>query len=241
MTEAGIDDLLDELVPPFTVPADDWNDVLARARATRSRYAVLAVAALALLLVPTAVALRSEITDLFQGTPAPPAVTTSFEGDNKVADLATQKGFGDKFPHVDITRIRGVLEIQTPDGPQDVWAAPNDQGGTCWFVDWANDPAPNGNQPGSGMCDSAKQRHSGGKGIGTSLEWELPHPTVKTLFGQVHGQADRVVVELEDGSARTVPVVEGVFLASLDKDAQLRQITAYEGDEQVATWAAPVR
>jgi hypothetical protein len=54
-------------------------------------------------------------------------------------------------------------------------------------------------------------------------------------------KADRVVVELEDGSARTLPVVERVILASLDKDAQLRQITAYEGDRQVTTWRkAPV-
>jgi hypothetical protein len=237
MTEPRIDDLLDELVPPFSRTADGWDDVLARARAARSRYVVLATAMLALLLVPTAVALRGRITDLFLGTPAPPAVTSTFEGHNKVADMATQKGFGDKFPHVDVSRIRGLLEIETPDGPQDVWAAPNDQGGTCWFVDWANDPAPNGTQPGTGTCDNGDERRS----IGTSFAWELPHPTLKTLFGLVPVQTDRVVVELTDGSTRTPPVVQGVFLASLDEDAQLARITAYDGAEQVATWEPPVR
>lgn len=236
MTESRIDDLLDELVPPFAPAADGWDDVLARSRATRSRYVVLAVAGLALLLVPTAVALRGRIADLFQGTPAPPAVSTSFEGNNKVADLATQKGFAHKFPHVEVGRIRGVVEIQTPDGPQDLWAAPNDQGGTCWFVDWANDPAPNGFQPGSGTCDRGGQTRS----IATSYGWDFTHPTLKTLFGLVDARADRVVIELKDGSSRTAPVVEGAFLASFGKDAQLARITAYDGNDQLATWEAPV-
>jgi hypothetical protein len=237
MTESRIDDLLDELVPPFSSSADSWDDVLARVRVNRSRYTVLAVAALALLLVPTAVALRGRISDLFQGAPAPPAVTTSFEGNNKIADLATQKGFGGKFPRVDVSRIRGVLEIQTPDGPQDVWAAPNDQGGTCWYVDWANDPAPNGVQPGYGTCDTGPRTGS----IGTSYWWELPHSTLKTLFALVDVRADRAIVELKDGSSRTVPVVEGALLASFDQDAQLARITAHDGNDRVATWEAPVR
>jgi hypothetical protein len=236
MTESRIDDLLDDLVPPFAPAADGWDDVCARAHATRSRCAVLAVAALALLLVPTAVALRGRISDLFQGTPAPPAVTTSFEGNNQIADMATQKGFGDKFPHVDLSRIRGVLEIQTPDGPQDVWAAPNERGGTCWFVDWADDPAPNGDQPGYGTCDTGE--HSGSIGMGYT--WGYTHPTLRTLFGQVYPPADRVVVELRDGSTRTLPVVEGVFLGSFDKDAELAHITAYDGNDQVGTWEARV-
>jgi hypothetical protein len=36
-----------------------------------------------------------------------------------------------------------------------------------------------------------------------------------------------------------VPVVEGAFLASLDKGARLEHITAYDGDDQVAMWSAP--
>jgi hypothetical protein len=236
MTEARIDDLLDYLVPPFEPRPDGWEDVLARAGRTRRRYfLVAAAAALALLVVPTAVALHGEITSFFQGTPAPPPVSTSFEGGNRMADMATQKGFGDRFPHADVSRAHGVLEIQTIYGPQDVWAAPNDQGGNCWWVDFANDPAPNGSQPGSGTCDTGEHDRS----ISTSIGWELPHPDVSTLFGLVHVQADRVVVLLKDGSTHTFPVVEGAFLASLDKGAQLDRITAYDGDEQVATFEQP--
>lgn len=235
MTEARIDDLLDGLVPPFEPRPDGWDDVLARAGRTRRRYVLVAAAAVALLVVPTAVALRGEITSLFQGTPAPPAVSTIFAFGNHMADMATQKGFGDRFPHADVSEAHGVLEVQTPDGPERVWAAPNDHGGNCWFVDFANDPAPNGVQPGFGECDYGEQDAS----ISAGVLWQESHAALSTLFGHVRTQADRVVVRLQDGSTRTLPVVESVFLASLDEGARLEHITAYDGDEQVATWSAP--
>jgi hypothetical protein len=237
MTETRIDDLLDGLVTPFGPRPDGWEDVLARAGRARRRYALVAAAAFALLLVPTAVALRGEVTSLFQGTPAPPAVSNTFEGGNRMADLAAQKGMGARFPHADVSQAHGVLQILTIYGPQDVWAAPNDHGGTCYFVDYANDKPtePGGAQGGTGTCDSGEQDAT----ISPSLGWELAHPDVSTLFGLVQTQADRVVVRLKDGSTRTLPVAEGAFLASLDKDAKLDHVTAYDGDDQVATWIAP--
>jgi hypothetical protein len=242
MTEARIDDLLDRLVAPFEPRPDGWDDVLARAGRARRRYVLVAALAVALLVVPTAVALRGEITSLFEGTPAPPAVSNTFEGGNRVADMATQKGFGDRFPHADVSKAHGVLEIQTVYGPQELWAAPNDQGGTCWFWDFANDEPvdPARAQPGSGSCDDGEHHSDGHSGsIATSIGWELAHPAVSTLFGRVDVSADRAVVQLGDGSTRTLPVVEGAFLASLDKGARLEHITAYDGDDQVATWTEP--
>jgi hypothetical protein len=237
VTETQIDQLLDELVTPFEPEADGWADVLSRARRNRRRYVLLASVAAAAVIVPTGIALGGEISGLFQGTPAPPAVSNTFESGNRIADLATQRGMHDRFPHADVSRAHGVLEIQTIYGPQDVWAAPNDQGGTCWFVDFANDEPvePGGAQPGYGTCDTAEHSDT----VDPSIGWELPHPAVSTLFGLVHVQADRVIVELKDGSTHTLPVVESAFLASLDKDAKLDHITAYDGDDQVATWIAP--
>jgi hypothetical protein len=235
MTETRIDELLDELVRPFDARADGWADVLGRARRTRRRYTLAAAVAAAVVVVPTGVALGGEIASLFQGTPAPPAVSTSFEANNRVADMATQKGFGDKFPHADVSRAHGVLEIQTPDGPEQVWAAPNEQGGNCWWVDFANDPVVNGNQLGFGTCVTGEQSRT----IEPGITWEEPHAALATLFGLVHVQADRVVVRLKDGSSRTLPVVEGAFLASLHEGAQLDHITAYDGDEVAASWEPP--
>jgi len=238
MTETQIDQLLDEHVAPFGPGPDGWADVLSRARRTRRHYLLMAATVAALLIVPAAFALRGEITNLFQGTPAPSAVSTSFESGNRIADMATQKGFGDKFPHADVSRAHGVIEIQTPDGPEELWAAPNEQGGNCWWIDFANDPPVNGSEPGFGSCDTVENMHT--NTIATGLTWEEPHAALMTLFGRVDVQADRVVVQLADGSTRTLPVVEGAFLASVDKGARLAQVTAYDGDEQVATWEAPV-
>jgi hypothetical protein len=226
MTETRIDELLDEHVPPFEPRSDGWNDVLARAHTTRRRYGALAVVALALVLVPTAVALRGRIADLFQGTPAPPAVSTSFESGNRLADMATEKGFGARFPHADVSQAHGVVEIQTADGPQDLWVAPSDQGGKCWFADWANDPVgPDGQQYGFGGCDPSPPPSSQ---INWGSVWLEPHPDLVTVWGHVLVPATRVDVALGEGSTVTLPVVEGGFLGSLPKGAEIERITAYD-------------
>jgi hypothetical protein len=238
MTESHIDELLDEHVPAFQPRLDGWEDVLARAHTARRRYAALAVAALALLLVPTAVALRGQIADLFQGTPAPPAVSTSLEANNEVADMATQKGFGDRFPHADVSQAHGVIEIQTADGPQDLWVAPNDQGGTCVFVDWANDPPGPGGQSGFGGCSPSLPRSPHIDYSGSI--WDYRHPDLLTVYGQVYLPAARVDVRLADGSTRTLPVVEDYFLGSLPNGVKVERITAYnDSGDAVATWTRP--
>jgi hypothetical protein len=240
MTESCIDELLDEHVPAFEPRSDGWNDVLARAHTTRRRYVAIAVAAVALLLVPTAVALRGRIGDLFQGTPAPPAVSTSFETNNKVADMATQNGFREKFPHADVSKAHGVIRIQTADGPQELWAAPNDQGGVCWFIDFANGPAPNGVKPGSGGCDTSAFARPPADIAFEGPAWEITHPSLYTVDGRVNVDAATVQVALADGSKITLPVVEGLFLGSLDRNVRVTQVTAYDaGGNQVAQMTRP--
>jgi hypothetical protein len=226
MTESRIDELLDEHVPAFEPRSDGWEDVLARAHTTRRRYAALAVVALALLLVPTAVALRGRIADLFQGTPAPPAVSTSFESFNRFADASIRNGFARQAPHADVSKAHGVIEIQTAEGPQDLWAAPNDQGGLCWFIDFANDPPVGNAQPGFGSCGAATPPPSNIVFDGPG--WTLAHPSLYTVDGRVYDDAATVQLTLAHGSATTLPVVEGFFLGSLDKGAKVTQVTAYD-------------
>ena len=227
MTESRIDDLLDERVPPFETRSDGWEDVLARAHVTRRRYAALAVSSLALLLVPTAVALRGQIVGLFQGTPAPPAVSTTFEDFNRGADARIRDGFAEQAPHADVSRAYGVIQLQTSDGPEDLWAAPNDQGGFCRFVDFANDLADGGNaQPGFGTCDTKTPPPS--KIAVEGPAWFLPHPSLYTVAGRVYVDAATVQVTRADGLTETLPVVEGFFLGSFDRGAKVTQVTAYD-------------
>jgi hypothetical protein len=231
MSEAQINDLLDEHMAPFPPRPDGWSDVLRRARRTRLRYAAIGAGMVALLLVPTAVALRGQVTDLFQGTPAPPPVSRGFEFENKVADHVTKKGFA-RFPQVDVSQAHGVVEVETSDGPERLWAAPNDQGGQCWLVEFANDPAGPQGRASSGGCSRASDSTSPSK-IAPGWHWTDTHPTLLTLLGRVLVPATNVEVQLEDGSRSKLPVVEGFFLGSFDKGTKFKEFTAYDAEGNV--------
>jgi hypothetical protein len=208
-----------------TSPRPRWR-VLLPARLCRQPRLALAVALLGFVLVPAALAFGGKIVDLFEGTPAPPAVSTTFEGFNRFADATIREGFARQSPHADVSKAHGVMEIQTADGPQDLWAAPNDEGGLCWFIDFANDqPAPNA-QPGFGTCDTSTPPAS--NIILEGPVWMLAHPLLYTVDGRVYVAAATVQLTLADGSTATLPVVEGLFLGSLDKGAKVMQVTAYD-------------
>ena len=116
--------------------------------------------------------------------------------------------------------------------PQDLWVAPSDQGGTCYFIDWANDVPGPGGQFGFGGCSQSSPRSD----IGWGNVWVYPHPDLMTVYGHVYVSAARVDVRLADGSVRTLPVVEDYFLGSLPNGVKVEGITAYnDSGDPVAT------
>ena len=121
MTDASIDEILDEYVPPFAPRSQGWEDVLGRARRSRRRYAALAAAALALVLVPTAVSFGGRVVNLFQGTPAPPAVTWMEEERDipsfAVGDHVRHASFGEgRVLGVEGEGVRAVVTVQFAQG-----------------------------------------------------------------------------------------------------------------------------
>lgn len=204
----------------------------------RRRRSVAAVAVATLVVVPTALAFSGKIGALFNGIPAPPSISSNFKVFNRMADLATQKGFAAKLPQADVSKAHGVIEIATADGPEDLWAAPDDQGGLCWFMDFANDsPGPNG-QPGFGGCDPSTPPDSK---INWGDVWTVLHPALRTVFGHVYVAAASLQLTLADGSTASFPVVEGMFFGSLDKGAKVTRLAAYDGSgREVAATLAEV-
>jgi hypothetical protein len=194
------------------------------------------LAAAALVLVPTALALSSKIADLFEGTPAPPSISTNFAANNTLADMWTQKGFASQLPRADVSKAHGVMEIQTADGPEDLWAAPSDQGGQCWFIDFANDPPGQNGQFGFGGCDQSPPPSSN---ISWGDVWVPSHPSLMTVWGHVYVDTATLQLTLTDGSTATLPVVEGMFLGSLDKGAKVTQLTAYDEAGNIAAQTTP--
>jgi hypothetical protein len=241
-----IEEMLEQLVPRFEGRADGWDNVLQRARRTRRRYALGTAVLAALLLVPAGLALRAA----FQGTPAPPAVQTWF------ADALTQKGFANRFPHAKVSEAHGVLEVQTSDGPEDLWVAPNDQNGACWFIDFADDPPGPDGQYGFGGCYPfagftlgrsraaiygvlSPRPKSLFDGIDWGAVWIYPHPALQTVWGRLTVPATRVEVDLANGSTLHLPVVESFFLASLSKDDRVTEIQAYDDSGAIVATARP--
>lgn len=188
---------------------------------------VLGVAAAALVLVPTAVAFGGKLADLFEGTPAPPAVSNAFAESNRMADKAVQQGFASQWPHADVSKAHGVIEIQTPDGPEDLWAAPDDLGGQCSFIDFADDPpAKDGGMPGFGDCPRSAPQSDDAIGFGD--EWTYVHPDLMTIYGSVYRDATTVRLTFDDGSSATLPVVEHFFLGSAAKGVKVDSVAAFD-------------
>ena len=219
-----------------------WRRLLFSGRSRRLRPA-LVVAVVGLVLVPTAAAFGGRIVSLFLGTSAPPSVSFVFSGDNRFAEMAMRAGFA-RLPHVDVSKAHGVIQIQTADGPEDLWVAPNDQGGRSAFIDFAKQP------PGSMAHNVVQNVQSGraessstvpGLGFGFSdpvaapaanitlheLGWVL-HPSLVTVTGTVYVDAATVQLTLADGSTMTLPVVERMFLGSFSKGAKVTQVAAFD-------------
>ena len=178
----------------------------------------------------------------FEGTPAPPEITSGLNVPKQIVADATKQGFAQAFPQADVSQAHGVIEIQTPDGPQDLWAAPNDQGGQCFFIDYANDPVgSSGGKPGTGGCITP-DTYGDSKIVADGPEWGIDHPDLLTIYGSVEGDAATVKIALQDGSTLTAPVAEHFYLASIPKpatpgDARLERVTAFDATgTRVAEW-----
>ena len=178
----------------------------------------------------------------FEGTPAPPEITSGLNVPKQIVADATKQGFAQAFPQADVSQAHGVIEIQTPDGPQDLWAAPNDQGGQCFFIDYANDPVgSSGGKPGTGGCITP-DTYGDSKIVADGPEWGIDHPDLLTIYGSVEVDAATVNIALQDGSTLTAPVAEHFFLASIPKpatsgDAKLERVTAFDATgTKVADW-----
>lgn len=230
-------------VPPADPARAEEAYALAVARASsfgrpRRPRTVLVVAAAALVIVPSAVAFGGKIASLFEGTPPPPEVSTTFAEFNNMPDAAVQDGMAWKWPSVDVSKAHGVIEVQTPDGPEDMWAAPNDEGSQCYFIDFANDPAGEHGIAGFGGCPPPTS--PGDTKINYGDVWTYEHPDLMTVYGSVYVDAATVRLTFDDGTTATIPVVEHLFLDSTAKDVKAATVTALDAaGNQVAVWTNP--
>lgn len=222
MTESRLDGLLDELVPVQSRAG--WDDVVHRARRARRRYAAVVVAVAALVLVPaTWAAVKA-----FEGTPAPPPVRGTFKFSNRgFAEFA--KRLGKKFPQAEVGKAHGVLQVQTKDGPLDLWAAPSTNGGTCFVIGLERDMTAKmqlGSMSGCTRADApALAAGTFGEGADT------------VIFGYATGSEATAQITLMDGHTITLPVVEHFFLGADPGGLEPASVTGRDTSGNiVASW-----
>lgn len=217
MMDAYLDDLLDKLVPDE--PREQWNDVRRRARRARRRYAAVVATVAALVLAPAAWA----ITQAFEGKPAPPAVKSNFRAWNTMGTKFA-KALGRKEPKAIVRKAHGVIQVQTADGPLDLWAAPASDGGTCYFVGWESEVHKT-RALGESSCIPASVEHARSAAHSLNISWggDYVHREYEVVKGYAYRGATTVRLRLSDGRTKTLPVVEGLFLGAIRRGANSLQ------------------
>lgn len=208
-----------ERIFPQPNPEADWDEVRRRAGVRSRRYLASVALVVALVLAPAAWA----ITQAFHGKPAPPSVKSYFKTSNKMrAEIA--KTLGRKEPKAIASKAHGVIQVQTADGPIDLWAAPATDGGTCSLVAWKPAPGhPHTSESGGCYPATLNKAESSGHNLDWSSGGDYWHRNYNVVTGYVYGGATTVRVTLSNGRTKTLPVVEHLFLGALHQSIHWRQ------------------
>jgi hypothetical protein len=205
-----------------------------RGLGTRSR-AVLAIGVAILVLVPTALAFGGKIVDAFTGSAPTPTVTERYSLFNSMSEFANsdavKTGFSQALPHVDVSKAHGVVQVQTADGPEQLWTAPASDGSKCLLAIFANDST-----SGQMWCDNGNHVSR----VTFSWEANADHPNLMTGIGYVYVPATAVTLTLADGSQVAAPVIEGAYLVSLPNGAAVTHVAAQDASgKEVASYDPP--
>lgn len=224
----------------------DWNEVLRRAGVRNHRYLVAVAVVVALVLAPAAWAIAQAL----EGTPAPPSVKSDFQAWNKMSATVAD-ALARKVPEAIVSKAHGVIQVKTADGPVDLWAAPAKDGGTCYLVAWQSG-LNHARAYGSGGCYSATAKLNNAESSAHNLAWssggDSEHRNYNIVTGYAYGRASTVRVTLSNGSTKTLPVVEGLFLGALHQSTHWRlrpkivSLTARNArGDVVGYWRQPAR
>jgi hypothetical protein len=240
-------DLLEKHFSQLRNPADDsdWRAVRRRAGRSGRRLALVSAAVLAAaLLVAPGVGVGGRVLDLIQGEPAPPPVQELFAANNRAREQLLQHNdearqeLGRRFPRTIPGQARGVIALETADGPISLWVAPTEDGRQCWLIQTGEDPV-TGRAGGFGSCDGEDSR---GAIQAEGPMWDYQRPSVKFFHVRVYDESiTRVDVEIDGLPPRSLPVASGHALTTTPMEARtLDVVVGRSADgEEVARWVRP--
>jgi hypothetical protein len=187
------------------------------------------VVLLGVLLVTPAFGVRGRILDAIQGKPAPPEVKDYFAVNNKqrakLFAFAEKAGAAlhDRFSPVLADQARGVLAIESPDGPVFLWAAPTEDGRECWLLQAAQET------PGGGIasCDVIGDP----KSLRPETLWSENRPNVMIVYARIYGETiTRVDALLDHGQRMSLAFARGFALGTIARDEKLTAVVGLNDD-----------
>lgn len=208
MSDAYLGDLLDELVTAEPPPA--WDEVLGRARRSRRRYGLVVVAVAALILAPATWA----VAGAFEGSQPPQSVSTVIQHINTLIPELNVEVPGANVATFDVSKLHGVMQVHTADGPLDLWAAPGSNGAVCEWEAFEADlqPGASGNNADGGCLNPPLNLVAG------SLSTDGSESNLYIADGYTSiPSAATATVTLSDGRSATIPVVEGWYLTTFSR------------------------
>ena len=127
----------------------------------------------------------------------------------------------------DLSKLHGVLQVQTPYGPYDLWAAPSSNGGVCAFEAFSTNLQPGALESDiNGDCWNPPLRFYV-NGL-TSLS---SYPSLGIADGYTSiPNAATATVTLSDGRSATSPIVEGFYITTFEQ---------LPGEQRLATEGGP--
>ena len=200
------------------------------------RRTLLAIFAAAVIVVPPAVAFRGDLLSLIEGTPAPRSVVTTFERINlgylRLRKLIIRDHLKPSFyARIEVSKLRGVVELETPEGTVSLWEAPQTSGGECWV--WNFDLRTAHRPVTQEECDQPAMM---GMPI-TSTSWLRAARLPNLVIVDARLNAARAEVEFSGGATYPMEIVAGYAVAAVSTDEQpLRIIAENARGQTLSTW-----
>ena len=215
-----VKDVLERAVPDGADATPDWDDVLRRsaadggevvelARPPRRRvwYALAAAALVTALLVNPAFGLGPSLMDWFEGSPAPERVKENLASMNADRDHIVAL-FDGESQDVLADQARGVVALETRQGPAYLWVAPTTSGGWCTYVEV---PATGPEASAGAGCETGRDILRDRLAVRMGSQ-EYGADELFLLEGRADPPIRSLEIEFADGSRDRIPIVKRWFL-----------------------------
>lgn len=208
--------------PELLALADMVQQSRGAVRRARGRSAALALAAAVVLVAaPVSLALGDGVFGLFEGAPATHAVKAQYLMLNGSLTKAAASAFA--VTPAEVSKAHGVAEIETVAGPVYLWTAPETDGGSCYLVQFADEPP---SDLVGGGCYAPTAPNGGNMVVGSFPS--ARHPSLQILYGYTFGHATTVKLVLIGKPSLVLPTIQRYFLAAISERTHVRYVISYD-------------